>query len=263
MTYLLKHREPRNSKSKSALILFVFVALLAGIFYLWGSYFAPKFAGAFGGVSNFLSEAGSSIVRSLKFLEPELSLISQNDALKKRISDLEQQLFDYSIIQNENASLRENISLVSPNSKLASIILMPPQTPFDTIYIDRGERDGVYVGAQVLNSERSALGYIEEVYPTSAKVRMFSSPGIKTSAVFLRDGTMVEIEGRGGGSFLLEAPLGFEAVEGDIFLIPGSEDRVLAVARSIKKEETSSFVSIMLRVPLELSGNSVLLVEVR
>ncbi len=267
MTYLLKrrtiYRENNLENYKKIGGVIAFAALLGSIFYFWSGLFSPWFVKILVPVSDFFSRAAHNIELGLQLLEPKSSLIRDNETLRKKTVELEAKVLDYYLLTDENTLLRENLNLASHDFALAAILLMPPKTPYDSLFIDRGKESGVFAGAQVLLRDRVALGYVEEVYQGLSKVRMFSSSGIKTSAILQRDGTAVELEGRGGGNFFLEAPLDFDVREGDIFFIPGSKRIVVAVADKVAREKTSSFIKILLRAPLPISGGSALLVEIK
>ncbi|MEK9185205.1 MAG: hypothetical protein AAB863_00345, partial [Patescibacteria group bacterium] len=75
-------------------------------------------------------------------------------------------------------------------------------------------------------------------------------------------GTIIDLLGVGGSNFIFEAPIGFDVVQGDIFTLPGSEKLVVAVVGKIEQKETSSFVKVFLKSPIEIRGNTILFVEI-
>jgi cell shape-determining protein MreC len=264
MMHLQRSRENRlGGRGKKVIALMLLAGLLLMIFNFWPKVFAAPLLKIIMPLSQAAGRLAENINLALNLLEPELTLVSENHSLKKRNTELEAQLFDYNSILTENELLRERLDIAAGEYTIASVLMMPPQTPFDTLIIDRGAKSGVFEGAKVLMSNKAALGFVREVGEDFARVVMYSSSGIRTNAVLERDGTVVELEGRGGGNFFLEAPLGFDIIEDDTFLISGSERLIVAIASSIKREENSSFISVLLRAPLKLTGNSTLLVETK
>lgn len=263
MTYLLKHKEvKRNHYGKLAKTAAAAIAL-ALIFYFWGGALAPFFIKTLSPIPIFFKKAATNLELATKLLEPEFSLVSKNQMLEKKISELEKKTFDYEIMKGENAWLKEKLGLTVPGFVTANILLAPPQTPYDSILIARGGKKGIFVGAKVFSSEKSVLGFVEEVYDSSGRVRMYSSAGLKTSAKLKKNGALVELLGMGGGNFFFEAPLGFDIEAGDIFLMPGAEESVLAIVGTVRRHETSSFVSVLLKAPVKISGHSTLLVQIK
>jgi len=263
MTYLLKHKKIKVNDYKKVVKMAVFTIILSSVFYFWSGFFLPLFLKILVPVSTFSKKAGSNLEIALKLLEPKSTLISQNEILKRKLAMLEARIFDYEIIAGENVFLREKLEFLNHDFTIANLLLVPPQIPYDTILVDRGESNGVLAGAVVLIRDRAILGYVEESYDNFSRVRMYSSSGIKTSAILEKDGTIVELLGMGGGNFLLEAPLDFNIRKGDIFLMPGKNRLVVAIVGSVKKEKTSSFTKVLLKVPHKISGNSTLLVQVK
>lgn len=266
MTYLLKRRETRinngTKKYKTIIIIFCLAIILTPIFYFWSSVISPSLLRVLVPVSSTFRKTGSNLNLAFNIFKPKSSIIKENEILKNKIAELENKLFDYYIIKDENVTLRGEIGNLDNRFTLAKVLLMPPQLPYDSLLIDKGQDSGVFVGAKVFVSERSAVGYVEEVSRRSSKVRMFTSAGIKTSAILEKDGTQVELEGRGGGNFFLEAPLGFDIDEGDSFLLPGSEKVIIAITGAVREQNSSSFKSVLLRMPIKINGSLPLLVEV-
>lgn len=261
MTYLLKHKDRRSKSYKKISYIISFATILIVAFFVFNSFFSSLFTTVFTPISGILNKTGENISSGFKIFEPKSTLVAKIEELENKNRELESRLFDYEITLNENISLKEK-ALISPSSYItATPILMPPKTPFDTIIINKGSQDGISQGAIVLYSERVAIGYIEEVNMKSSIVKLYSSSGIKTNSVFLNDGTFVELEGRGGGNFIFEAPLGFEIKEGDIFVLPGDELRAIAEVGAVEREDSSTFITVLLKSPLPITGKSTLLIE--
>ena len=262
MTSLLKHKKVQHTVLKRMLSVSLFALPFAFLFYFWSGYFDSFFLKIAVPISTAISKSAKNLELALKLLEPEATLISQNEILRRRVIELESKTLDYEIISNENIELQRQLEFKSPDHKIANVLLAPPQTPFDTIVIDRGSADNIKAGDRVLSSERTVLGFIEKVFNRSSQVRMYSSSGIKTTAIFQKDGTIIDLLGVGGSNFIFEAPIGFDVVQGDIFTLPGSKKLVVAVVGRVEQKETSSFVKVFLKSPIEIRGNTILFVEI-
>jgi len=188
---------------------------------------------------------------------------NENEIYKAKLAELEAQLLDYRMLREENEDLRNRLSIENQNIVSSVILLAPPSTPFGTMIINRGENDGVYVGAKVYLSERVGLGDVTEVDKDTAKVLAYAAPGRIIQAVFDRDGGIYEIEGRGNGSYSFEVPLDLPIFEGDAFFLPGDEKVLIAAVASIGTNSESSFKKVFLISPQKPTGKSNLLVEIR
>lgn len=240
-------------------ITFLGIILLT-TFYFWGNKLSPSFV-KLSQASSFVIKIGNSIKSGFAFLEPKSSLITENQSLKKRIGELQEKVFDYDVILSENIALYDSLNLKRENFIPANILIASPRIPGDRLIINRGEKDGVFIGAKAFLSERVVIGVVEEVYKTSSQIKMYSSAGTKTDAILERSGSIVTLEGGGSGNFILEVPLDFEISSGDLFFLPGALKAVVAQVGSVKKEITSSFAKVLLTTPLQVRGDSILRVE--
>lgn len=263
MTYLLKYKPIKRNRYKKIVVVIFMTTILFFIFYFLSGSLTSPVSKIIIPISRISKSIKKNISLGLQLFEPKSSLISENKSLKENVAELKSKIFDSEMILNDNAVFREKLGFISVDYILANVLLMPPMMPFDTILIDKGAFDNVSVGATVLVSEKTALGYVEEVYKNSSRIRMYSSSEVKTSAVFLKDGTLVELMGLGGGNFLLETPIGFDIEEGDFFLIPGADRLVLARVGSVIRKESSTFTSVLLKIPVRVSANSTLKIQVR
>lgn len=261
MPYLHRNNAKGKRSWRLPSLAIVFTAILIFIYYSVGSHLSAFFIKTLVPIPTTMSKFFSNIVLGSKIFLPKAELLKENEVLKERLASFESISLGYSLLKEENSLLEEKLGILSPGTISASLLLSPPQMPFDTILVDQGKSSGVSVGSKVFLENVVALGFAEEVYDDLAKIRMYSSPGVRTSAIHQRDGALVELEGRGGENFFLEAPLGFPIEEGDVFLLPGSKLAALAIASKVKKEESSSFISILLQVPIGLSGSSLLTIE--
>jgi hypothetical protein len=84
----------------------------------------------------------------------------------------------------------------------ARVLMKPNQSPYDTLILDVGERDGVRLGDQVF---AHGVWCILEKYLKWMRVLrkhcLYSAPGEKTLARLPASGIDVELIGRGGGAF--------------------------------------------------------------
>lgn len=262
MIYLQKHKSQKVKWNK-------FVALSASLIlvilllFLFGNNLASPFINVTSGVVNNMKTLGSQAGFLLKFLEPQLSLVRENEIYRDKLATIESQFLDYRMIKEENKNLRDRLSIESQDRVSSAILLAPPSTPFGTIIINRGKDHGVYLGAKVYLSERVGFGDVTEVDDATSKVLAYAAPGRIISAVFDRDGGIYEIEGRGNGSFSFQVPIDLPIFEGDALFLPGDEKVLIASVVSIRTDTESSFKKVFLVSPLKPTGNSNPLVEIR
>ncbi len=255
MTYTLKSKfgdYDRKEFGKKILIVLLFATVSIFVFIGLGKILAGFLSDILAPVVKFRTEVYSSLGRGLNFFAPKATLIEENEKLKEELFALRAELNNLSV----------NLEVESSNNFITSFPLsFPPTMPYDTILINVGQKKSVREGAKVFLPSNIEIGVIESTFENNSRVRLFSSAGIKTEAILAATGAVIELVGQGGGNFKAELPLSFDVEEGDVFILPGEERSVLAEVKSVKKDEASSFVYLLLALPVPINGNSILYVE--
>ena len=135
---------------------------------------------------------------------------------------------------------------------LASILSRPNQSPYDTLVIDIGARDGISVGQKVFALGNVPVGYIGMTYPNSSKVTLFSNPGEKTEVVVAGKNVFMEVVGRGNGNFEMILPRDFVLEKGTEVSLSGITSHVLGVVQTIVSDPRDSFQKALLISPVNI-----------
>jgi len=197
------------------------------------------------------------------FLSSKQSLARENEKLRARVRELEKDLLGYDLIVSDNIDLRRMLGREESNEGgilLAGVLSRSSDLPYDTLYVDAGERRGIPIGALVLAgfsgemsssapSVRVAAGRVMEVFPSRAKVRLFSSAGESTQVFLGPDNTIAELRGRGGGTFIAELPKDLDIRAGDTAVFPGAEGYFVALVETVQVDQSEAFQLAYLRTP--------------
>lgn len=257
MSYLPRNRS-RNSFTKPILFLaglfvlgLIIFSLLDGVLL---SVVSPLWKGETLAASK-LSFAGD-------FFRTKNSLIRENNQLRANIAALEIEIAArFSGTEDREAVLALLGRRAESGGVLASALVVPPQTPYDNIVIDAGEKDGIISGAQALMPEGPLLGRVTEVYSRSAKVTLLSSPGEKTAAILERHGVPVTLEGAGGGNFRVVVPRETEVVPGDRILSADVSSQLVGIVGEVNMAQTDSFKEVLARSPANVFNLHFILVR--
>lgn len=141
-------------------------------------------------------------------------------------------------ITKENEELKLQLGATSTKTFLASVLARPPTTPYDTLVIDKGGRDGVISGAPVYYGADMALGYVRVVYPTYALVSLFSSPNVESTVYVYGPNIFAKAYGEGDGAIRISVPQGVSIKEGDIAVLPSLTRGILGRVYSIHSDPT-------------------------
>lgn len=247
MSYL--QRSKRSSYKKHLLIIAVLLALGWLCFSLLGGVVVSLVAPIWRS-ENALSRTLRHMVENVSL---HSSLVSENLALKEQVSSLELELAATSLSLSQEQTMGELLGRERRVGEIvATVLTRPPQSPYDLFVIDAGEADGITSGAVVSLPEGPVLGTISDVFPSSSKVKLFSTSGEQTEAVLERGNVPVILEGKGGGAFKIVVPRETVAMPGDRVLSTGLTSNLLAVVGGVEVNPTDSFKEILARSPANI-----------
>lgn len=174
----------------------------------------------------------------------------ERDALRAELASSRLSVLDRNLLFEENLMLKEAIGRIAqPNALLAAVLVRPPETPYDMLIIDVGERAQVRVGDKVAASGTLLIGEVESVWDSGARVRLYSAPGTSRDG-FLRGTIPIRVEGIGGGSLRAEVPYDAQALAGDLVNIPAIEPNVAFLVEHVEAGRGDSAAIIHLRLPV-------------
>lgn len=139
-----------------------------------------KLAASFsGGVEGFVK----------KYVEID-TVMSDNDALHKRVAELEEQLVEFDRMKMENNQYKDlyKISQEEPDYKFASgsVIARDPMEKFSSFTLDVGSLQDVAQYDIVISSTKSLVGQVIEVGPNWCKVITVIDPTLNAAAIISR-----------------------------------------------------------------------------
>jgi len=127
------------------------------------------------------------------------------------------------------------------------VLTRPPFSPYDTFIVTN---NGITVGSDVY-VRGVLIGYVEDVYMYTARVRLLSSPDTNT---VVRIGTVdAEAVGHGGGRYRISLPKDVPVAAGDVVVAPDRGYQLLGTVSAIDDSEAGSFKTVHIALPTSLS----------
>jgi cell shape-determining protein MreC len=255
MSYLLDKKEKRKKFSQIMLgvvflvVLFYFrLSVWSGFSYIGQIIFHPVLV-----VGNKFEEKFKNIG---SYFVSKSSLYNQNQKLQGEVAFDDARMANYDSLVLDDANLKEILGRkdVKAIMTVAVILARPNQSPYDTLLIDVGLAEGIKTGETVFALGEVPIGSISNVYPNSAKVVLFSSPGEMTQAMITNGNISVEIIGRGGGNFEMIMPKDFTLPEGTQVVLPGINSYVLAIVQKIISDPRNPSVKALLVSPVNIQS---------
>ena len=191
--------------------------------------------------------------RTGNLIKSKNSLARENERLAREIRTDEISLLLLDTIKRENEELKSILGRKPEgNLVLAIVLVRPPVSPYDTLIIDRGKRDGLAVGNMVYALGDALIGEIAEVYDSRSKVAFFSTPGKKTNISFDNSNVRAEAKGRGGGNFSANTPTDTGIKKGGIVIFPDIKPHIFGIVEEIITDSVDSFKTILFRSPVNI-----------
>lgn len=188
------------------------------------------------------------------FFSLKSSITKENENLKMKLGAEEARLANYNSLFAENEHLKSILGRKNEKTSLvlSAILSKPNQSAYDTLMIDVGAKQGIKEGNMVFALGNVPIGRINAVYPSSAKVILFSSPGEKTEAIVSIGNIFMTLVGRGGGNFEMILPRDATLPKGTEVVLPGITPYVVAVVQTIITDPRDAFQKALLISPVNI-----------
>lgn len=168
-----------------------------------------------------------------------------------------------------NRLKEENIELkalfgreMEKNVVLASVIMRPPQSPYDMLVLDAGAKEGVRLGMKAVAHGEILIGYVAEVSEVSSKVKLLSFPEEEIGVILENAGISVIAVGTGGGNMEIQIPGQIEVAIGESIITTGIFPYTAGIAEKIEADTNNPFKKIIFRLPININYlRSVILTE--
>ncbi len=182
----------------------------------------------------------SELLAEINSLKEQIAASSGSDATIERLTE-------------ENKQLGSLIGIHDPERIGAGVLAQPPYAPYDVLYIDRGSDDGIVEGATVYHMNDHSIGFVSTVYPKSALVTLFSTPGVQTTVYVFGPNIYTTAEGEGGGVVRISVPQGISITEGNVVVMPSLDDGVLGTISTVQSASTQpeQYGYIVYTVPVQ------------
>jgi cell shape-determining protein MreC len=142
------------------------------------------------------------------------------------------------------------------------VLTRPPFSPYDTLIIDAGFRDGINNRDRVYANASVAIGEVTAVYRSSSVVTLYSSPSYSLPVSIGESKSEVEAIGRGGGNFRAIVPAEFDVEIGDEVRLIDSRSMVLGIVEEVEVDSTGSLQTVLFKSPIPFSDLSSVEVKV-
>ncbi|MCQ4319819.1 rod shape-determining protein MreC [Pseudomonas stutzeri] len=142
--------------------------------------------------------------RATEQLSSSTSLVAENERLKAEALLMQRRLQKLAMLTEQNVRLREllnSAALVDDKVIVSELIGLDPNPFTHRILIDKGERDGVFLGQPVLDAS-GLMGQVVEVMPYAARVLLLTDVTHSIPVQVNRNGLRAIAIGTGSPDYL-------------------------------------------------------------
>ncbi len=161
-------------------------------------------------------------------------------------------------LQTESLQLKELLGkkVTSEPMILASVIIRPPRSPYDSIVIEGGENEGVHPGMIAYAELQYAIGRVTEVKERTSIVTLFSSSNQREDVLIgmSASSSLAIAEGRGGGNFYIKIPRNIEVHVGDPIVWPAANLVLLGTIEKIDADMGGTYSHIYFKSPINIQS---------
>lgn len=254
MIYLQRNNRSRSRKTIISVGIIVgIVAVIGLVQWLFGSNLSIGTIEAGTSVSKPFFVFGKQISFATSFISSRKTLIEQNQALRDEIDGLKIKLLSFDSLAKEHEEIlktynRSNIE----NKVLASVMVKPPQTPYDTLILDVGSENQASINNRVYGIGGIVLGIIDEIGKKTSRAVLFSNPDRETRVIVERTDQNITLIGKGGGNFEAEVPQEVDVLKSDTLVLAGIRLPIVAIVVDVESNPASAFKKVIARVPLNI-----------
>ncbi len=160
------------------------------------------------------------------FLKSQNDLVNQITDLESKLAAAESTDLTQRRLYEENLWFRELLSSDGSKRIAAAVVARPNEMPYDLLQIDRGEADGIKIGAPVYIGADNVVGVVSQLAPHYAFVELFTTPGFTATTFISGANVVATLEGYGGGVARVKVPQGVALKVGNLVHVPSIEPGV-------------------------------------
>ncbi len=123
----------------------------------------------------------------------------------------------------------------------------------DIFIINQGSLSGVTVGDKVFSYDHMLIGFINNVYDTTAELVLYSKPDQEIDGILFPHEVSLSAQGYGNGSLFIKSPREIDVAEGDIFYSLEEPGSILAIVRKVVFDPRDPFKQVYLSYPVNLN----------
>jgi cell shape-determining protein MreC len=243
--YLHRARLNRNgllSPASFGLILLVLFILILTLIRFAAPGVFISLASPFWGVGSYLT---TTVTTSAEGLTSTAALVRARDQLSTENDQLTAENRTLTTRVQDLQNLLGTRTTAAPGI-LAAVVARPPVAPYDVLIVDQGTASHVSLGATAYGPGGTPIGTVGSVANTSARITLYSNPGLQTAAWAGDTHIPITLVGAGSGSFTVTLPKTAGVTAGQGVYIAGIGAIPVGVVAQVNNDPSSPNVVLQI-----------------
>jgi len=195
---------------------------------------------------------GTTVHSAVQNLASKKGLVRDINDLRSEVARLQAVDAENRFLRSENDELQTLLGGTPESHKglLARVLVRPPQTWYDSLVVDRGERDSVRVGDRAYAYGTMPIGVVVGVSSATATIELYSAASRQTYAILIPGNVPVVADGRGNTELHFEVHRDVTVDEQSTVILP--DGQLLAAVESIQFDPRDPFRSVHAVMPVNM-----------
>ncbi len=253
----------RQNSSRKWLVSVVIVLIIFGL----GFVLKPIISSWIISAQNHFYQSGNNTYTFFNRILFSDAILKQNELLKVNNQELTFKLSQSENIKAENEELRKILDLeLHKDFEFIDAYVYAKDINTDSVYINKGEKDGVKIDSVILNSQKVLIGKVAKTFSNYSLVSLITSTQIKTN-VEIGDSRIEAIaKGKGNLEMMVEnIPQDEEIKSGDVVVTGNLQNEYprglpLGTVKYVKLTDLDPFQTAVISPYIDLNSLGLVLV---
>lgn len=260
MTKKIKIRQNQNKKWMIAILIVILIFVL-------GFILKPIISSWIIKAQNNFYQSGNNTYTFFNRIIFSGAILKHNELLRIQNQELNSKLAQLGNIKQENEELRKILDLgVHKEFNFIDSYVYAQDINTDSVYINKGEKDGVKIGSVVINSQEILIGKVAKTFSNYSLVSLITSSTIKTNVEIGEN--KIEAIAKGKGNLEMSSeniPQSVEIETGDVVVTGRLQNEYpsglpLGTVKYVKLTDLDPFQTAMISPYLDLNTLGLVLV---
>lgn len=212
----------------------------------------------FAASAEYIMQAQSSIRTHIQSKE---ALQKENERLLQETERLSIEISRDEDFKKDYALLLETIGQPPDAGIIARVIMTPKSQSFGTMTVNKGTEDGIVINMKAILQNEILIGFVEEVFAHSSRIRLLSSFNTETQLKIGESQSTVLAVGKGNGMLSILLPRDFPVRAGERLIFADTRPLLAGFIDTVKNPEAEATIAVEAITPFNPATISIIVLH--